>query len=207
MKTLTEIYNELFEQYGEFESNGESWLSFSDKGSNHSYVEFYEKWFEPKRDGVKFLEIGVMTGGSMHLWQNYFTNYKLVGVDLNPNWHDNKEFTKYLDEDENLTMHWNIDSRAPFANFCLEDEKFDFAIDDGDHSVLAQQDTFINFWPSIKTGGTYFIEDVITSVAQHTLVNWLQKVLNGQVYRITLHEGLKNNRQDDRIIAITKGIV
>jgi hypothetical protein len=204
MKTLTETYNELFEKYGEFEPNGESWLSYSDKGTNHSYIGFYEKYFEKKQKNASLLEIGVMTGGSMHVWQNYFKDYTLVGVDINTDWHGKKAYTAELDADENLKMHWNVNSRAPFANFCLGHDKFDFVIDDGDHSVLAQQETFVNFWPVVAQGGTYFIEDVIGETQMQILTKWLQKILALQEVKIELYAGLKNNRQDDRIIAVTK---
>ncbi len=207
MTELETIYNQLFEKYGEYESNGESWLSYSDKGTNHSYIPYYEKFFKHKKSQVDLLEIGVMTGGSMHVWQNYFDSYNLVGVDLNSGWHDQKTFTSDLDQDKNLVMHWNVDSRKPLASLVLGTQMFDFIIDDGDHSVLAQQDTFVNFYRHVRPGGTYFIEDVIGATQQATLLKWLQGLLQGHDHSIDIHEGIKNGRQDDRIIAITRGLL
>jgi len=205
MKSLKEIFNKLNSIYSVPESDGKLWLSFSDKGSSHSYIEFYESYLRAKQPSASLLEIGVMTGGSMLMWQEYFDEYNLVGLDINSTWHNEREFTAKLNLDENLTMHWEKDSRKALANLVLGTQLFDFIIDDGDHSVLAQQDTFLNFYSHTKPGGTYFIEDVIGATQQATLIKWLQSVLEGQDYTLELYEGIKNGRQDDRIIAITRG--
>ena len=74
MKTLTEIFSEI----GHFGSD----IGCNDKGGTHSYLETYEKIFSQKRDGINFLEIGLALGHSVKLFDEYFTNSKLVGVDI-----------------------------------------------------------------------------------------------------------------------------
>ena len=72
--SLSQLYNDLAKRYGS--PTGEMVFTFSDKGSMHSYIEFYERYFSSKRDSVRLLEIGMMTGGSLHLWQKYFSQYQ-----------------------------------------------------------------------------------------------------------------------------------
>jgi hypothetical protein len=83
----------------------------------------------------------------------------------------------------------------------VADQKFDFVIDDGDHSVLAQMDTFQNYWPMVKPNGVYFIEDVVGPVQAEALKKFLSGYPN---LSIDHYAGLKNNRADDQIIIVTK---
>ena len=72
--TLRELYNQLNEKYGRINAR-DTVDVFTDKGSVHTYIEFYESYFEPFQKKVSLLEIGLMTGGSLYLWKNYFTKF------------------------------------------------------------------------------------------------------------------------------------
>jgi hypothetical protein len=202
---LKQLYNTLADQYGS--KTGEMVFTFSDKGSMHSYVEFYEKYFEPRRNKVSLLEIGMMTGGSMHLWQKYFQEYYLVGVDISPTWNQTRDFQHELESDSNITLLFEINSRNKQLHDAVKSQKFDFIIDDGDHSVLAQIDTFENYWPLTADQGTYFIEDVVGPTQAEALKKFLTEYSNKhqQVLKIDHYQGLKNGRADDQIIAVTRG--
>jgi hypothetical protein len=77
MKTLREIYTELVAEHAA-NTAGEMVTTFSDKGTMHSYIEYYEKHFAPRRhDPVLLMEIGVMTGGSLLMWQQYFDDVQM----------------------------------------------------------------------------------------------------------------------------------
>lgn len=196
---LASLYDHLAKQYGS--STGEMVFTFSDKGSMHSYIGFYEKFFEGKRQDVSLLEIGMMTGGSMHLWQQYFEKYSLVGIDISKSWNQQRPFQAALETDDRIELIFGVNSRIDPPPE-LADRSFDFIIDDGDHSVLAQIDTFVNYWPLVKPGGTYFIEDVVGPTQAQALKNFLQ---SKDITDIEHYLGLKNNRADDQIIAVTKG--
>jgi hypothetical protein len=143
-----------------------------------------------------------MTGGSMHLWQKYFDNYQLVGIDLSKSWNQPRPFQDDIERDPNIKLMFGVDSRRPPPSE-IESRMFDFIIDDGDHSVLAQIDTFKNYWPKIKPNGTYFIEDVVGATQAQALKNFLSNIKD---IKIDHYLGLKNNRADDQIIAITRVI-
>ena len=201
---LKQLYDTLADQYGS--KTGEMVFTFSDKGSMHSYIEFYELYFRPKRDNVSLLEIGMMTGGSLHLWQKYFSRYQLVGMDLSKSWNTQRAFQSELESDPCITLLFGINSRESQIPSAVADQKFDFIIDDGDHSVEAQIDTFRNYWPLTSDTGTYFIEDVVGPQQIDTLKNFLQEY--SEDYDVTLkmehYQGFKNNRADDQILAVSK---
>lgn len=198
-KSLNEIYQQELEKYGK--CTGEMVTVFSDKGTMHSYIELYEKYFSKKRSDAALLEIGMMTGASMYLWQNYFDHYHLVGMDLSPQWNTQRPFQKFIEQDPNITLLFGINSRSNNIPDKVVDMNFDFIIDDGDHSVLAQIDTFKNYWQFLKVGGVYFIEDVVGSVQADALKKFLSTVEHAKVDH---YLGLKNNRADDQIIIVEK---
>ena len=201
---LNKLYQNLADQYGS--KTGEMVFTFSDKGAMHSYIEFYEKYFEPKRENVTLLEIGMMTGGSMHLWQKYFTKYSLIGLDLSPTWNQSRPFQAEIEQDSDITLIFNCNSRSADISAELSGKEFDFVIDDGDHSVSAQIDTFVNYWPLVKDQGVYFIEDVIGPLQIENLTSFIKKhcnTVNDSVI-IDHYIGRKNGRADDQILALQK---
>ncbi len=56
----------------------------TDKNSRHTYLKHYDELFYPLKDKkIKMLEIGVHTGGSIMLWNKYFKDCTVFGMDIN----------------------------------------------------------------------------------------------------------------------------
>lgn len=200
---LFDIYNRMANEYGA--KTGEMVYTFSDKGAMHSYIDYYEKHFEPKRDNVRLLEIGVMTGGSLLMWQEFFTNYKLVGLDLNTSWNQPRPFQPQLKSDPNIKVFFGVDSiRGPVPNEVAE-QRFDFIIDDGDHSLGGQLGTLKNYWSLLDHGGVYFVEDVIGESEAAAIIEYARANLKDAV-RFEHYKGYKLGRKDDQIVAFVKGL-
>lgn len=154
--------DELFRKYG------------SDKDTN-GYSPTYHSLFKNIRDKeIDFMEIGIGTmipgvyssmvgyalpgyapGGSLRAWRDFFHSGRVVGVDVQPD----TQFT----EDRIETFLCNtVDSAAVDGLFeKLEDREFDVILDDGAHYDEYQLATFKNFFPHVKPGGYYIIEDVV----------------------------------------------
>lgn len=123
----------------------------------HSYIEnFYEEAFRPYRDKENtILEIGVDTGGSMALWSKYFSNSKILGIDI--------KTSRFLEQfrDTNYPNIRNItvtDAYDPvLVDFLPE---FDIIIDDGPHWLSYQLKGIELYLPKLKVGGLMVIEDV-----------------------------------------------
>ena len=141
IKSLQEIYY----QYSAPEGSG-------DKGTAHSYIEhFYSKIFDSVRfNHLKFLEIGVSTGLSLEMWGEYFENSEITGIDIN--------YLEYKPKNSRIKLFVG-DSTKPDSTKQIASE-FDIIIDDGSHLLQSQLRTFFIFFPLLKQGGLYIIEDI-----------------------------------------------
>lgn len=194
--TLLETYENLLKEL-DIPSGGEMVYRFCDKGHNHTYLPFYERYFKPYQKSAAIIEIGVMTGGSLLLWQRWFDSVRLTGVDLRPGYNET-----YAWQQEIQARHcWQTDTtdakyipNLPFA---------DFVIDDGLHTLEGQWATFQNYWKFVKSGGTYFIEDIESAHNARELESRIQDRL-GDLVTIEHYRGRVNERADDQILAITR---
>jgi len=116
-----------------------------------SYLDIYEKYFEPIRDTVSnVLEFGVAAGGSLRTWEEYFPNAYIFGVDVNPeaqirNTSRTSILTCSQDDAEQLHMMAT---------------DFDIIIDDGSHINELTVESFQIMFPHVVPGGYYIIEDM-----------------------------------------------
>ena len=196
MKTLREIYNRLVAEHAA-NTAGEMVTVFSDKGTMHSYIEYYEQHFEPHRALASILEIGVMTGGSLLLWQHYFDSVQLTGVDLRDGFNQPLPFQKEL---AYAQWHWGVDSTDPDQVPDLD--QYQFVIDDGAHDEYSQMKTFQNYWQFVQPGGTYFIEDIESDASTATIREFIE-IFVKEPHTVDYYRGFAH-RADDRILAIRK---
>jgi cephalosporin hydroxylase len=125
----------------------------TDKEFRHKYCStYYDKILPKYKDKeITLLEIGTGHGGSLILWNDYFSKGKIYGVDVTDM--TSPAIKKY---DRIQTLIGNGYSK----NFAETLPDFDIAIDDGPHTI----DSFISFidlyLPKVKTGGLLVIEDI-----------------------------------------------
>jgi hypothetical protein len=134
--------------------------------SDHNYTEYYERYFESIRDNkLNVVEIGILRhparpyeGASLLLWQDYFSNSTIHGIDINDHTHMESNRIKIYQADqgnrEQLTDVFNKIGNA------------DIIIDDGSHFMHHQQISFAHLFKELKSGGIYVIEDLHTSHPQ-----------------------------------------
>jgi hypothetical protein len=196
--SLQEIYDALSRRY---DQHGDV-RYFSDKGTVHSYIDFYEAYFEPKRNHVRLLEIGLMSGSSMLVWSQYFRTYSLVGIDLCSDLGEPRDFHAQLESDPGIHLYLGLDSTKQYVPNELRTRDFDFIIDDGNHEFWAQILTLQSYWPMLVPGGVYFIEDIMGDEE----VRQLRKLVTARYpgAMIEHHPGFKADRKDDQILAIIK---
>jgi hypothetical protein len=183
---------DLFNKYG------------SDKDRN-GYSHLYSILFDKiKNDELHVLEIGIGTmvenaassmrgympdtykpGASLRAWQDYFKNSKIYGMDVQPDtqFKENRIETFICDTtDSNIVK--NVMNK-------LNNIKFDIIIDDGWHWDEAQKKTLINFFPYLKDGGIYIIEDIYPGSAISQSPNVIKEIVGKNEYFFV---GLKNNQ-------------
>lgn len=128
--------------------------------TKHSnYFEVYDSHLHAYkgRDKVYVLEIGLLDGGSIELWSNFFgESLVFFGIDINPVC---KSYAR-----NNVNIYIGSQSDKEFLKkFLSEAPEFDVIIDDGGHTMQQQIISFEMLFPNLKHGGTYVCEDTHTS--------------------------------------------
>lgn len=127
----------------------------TDKIDNR-YLERYDPFFGPLADRpVKLLELGVFRGGSVRLWQDYFPNGQIIGVDV--------ELPPGMIREPRIKLHKGSQGDAELLRRVAAEhapDGFDIIIDDAAHvGELAKASFDVLFDAHLKPGGWYVIED------------------------------------------------
>lgn len=179
LKTLSEVY----EGYSYHVGGG-------DKGTVHDYLPTYEQHMT-RRDNVTVCEVGVWFGHSVAMWNAYFTNSTVYGLDVDLN-------RLQFDLPNLITVDA---TNAQAVDAALGDLTFDYVIDDGSHRLHDQIATFEILWPRVKPGGCYFIEDIDGGLALQALEEHLARL----GFKWDLYDGRGPGRQwDELLITVTK---
>ena len=131
---------------------------YSDKWS--SYIDVYWNLFAPIRNNeIDFLEIGIQNGGSLEIWAQFFPNAKnLIGFDINPKCKD-------LHFQDARIKIFVDDAASVNAGSLVKQNSTNLGviIDDGSHISKDIIRSFLIFFPQLKPGGIYVIEDLHAS--------------------------------------------
>ncbi len=141
-------------------------------GDAHGYTLIYELLFDPIRDqALNLLEVGLSIGGPEHdrpasrtvadapsirMWNRYFPNAKLFGVDIS-------DFSAF---ETDRFKFYEADCGDVASLDRLVDEltgsgvTLDIIIDDASHASFHQQMTMLKLFPLLKEGGFYVVEDL-----------------------------------------------
>jgi 23S rRNA U2552 (ribose-2'-O)-methylase RlmE/FtsJ len=103
------------------------------------------------------IEFDVANGGSINMWKSVFgKNSKIIGVDINPKAKiiENKNVNVFIGDQENREFLRKMMSVVG---------NVDIVIEDGDHEMNQQINTFEEVFPYVKNNGVFLIEDLHTS--------------------------------------------
>ena len=146
----------------------------SSRWGAHNYTDVYEAYLGScRKSPVSLLEIGLgvtgdrwaspivhgrNTGGaSLKMWHDYFPAGKIYGIDINE--------CSYLDNNRIRTFvadQGRVEELEAFVK-TAEITDFDIVIDDGSHRPDHQQISLSYFFKKLKSGGLYFIEDLLSN--------------------------------------------
>jgi hypothetical protein len=176
--------------------------SRTDKNTEHSYLPLYQKLLFNKKETAKnVLEIGILDGGSIKLWSDFFTNATVYGLDIMHSYY----VWEGIKNNKKIILHTSIDAYNNdfFINNLLNKNiKFDIMLDDGPHT-LETMVQFIKLYSQIMTDdGILIIEDVQSW-------DWIE------ILKFVVPENLKQfikiydlrpnkNRYDDIVFTIDK---
>lgn len=121
-----------------------------------SYLEYYDTLFAPLRNrAISMLEIGVQNGGSLETWAEYFkSGERFIGCDINP-----KCYSLEYDDPRISVVIGDVTTSPVFQSIRAISQDFDIIIDDGSHVSTDVLNAFVNYFPMVKPGGLYVVED------------------------------------------------
>ena len=130
----------------------------TDKAVYHLFTVIYDTWFSKLRDEqIRLLEIGVLLGGSLRMWEEYFPNAELHGADID----DRSEYAT-----SRIRIHQTDQTKSDQLQLLPRD--CHIIVDDGGHTMLQQQLTLTTLFEShLLPGGTYILEDLHTSEVEY----------------------------------------
>ena len=184
-KTLRQIMDE----------DHDGWGYGTDKDDGHSYIEAYDELFARFKDVEKLniLELGNHHGGSLRLWNEFFTNANIIGIEV-----DTRKGLRYFDDIDNVTVYENTSAISFDTIRMIEglDIKFDIIIDDASH-LPAHQSFSCQFWSRfLKEDGVLVIEDIQDIQHCETVTQWLPPNFDFKVIDLRENKG----RFDDILI-------
>jgi hypothetical protein len=157
---------------------------------HQSYFHTYTGLFESLRGReIVFVEIGVLNGGSLFMWREYFGKQaRIIGVDLNP------EAVRWRDEGFEIHIGSQADP-AFWKTFFAEVGTVDVILDDGGHTNRQQIVTVASCLSGINDGGMLIVEDVHTSYlakfgnpSRYSFINFAKHIVdavNSRCSRLT----------------------
>ena len=178
---------------------------YTDKNTVHSYLPLYDELLKSRKDSAKnVIEIGVYAGGSIKLWNDYFTNANVYGVDIE---NESSPFIAnaigILSGCERVKLH--LGTNAYSQNIFGIGFQFDFVIDDGPHTLQSMLDCISLYAPTLTEKGILIIEDVQDISWLNEMINHVPQELAGCVKTFDLRSN--KNRWDDIVFVIDKSLL
>lgn len=138
-------------------------------GASKLYSDFlrrYDALFFLRRHEIRrVVEIGLQrpgqVGSSIQMWEEYFPNATIFGLDINP------DCLVMAGGRVKISIVDSSDKAAVDTFIAEQGAEFDLIIDDGSHWFQDQIDTFHNFFPHLKQGGHYVVEDLVSGDGPH----------------------------------------
>lgn len=169
----------------------------TDKGNAHSYLDFYEKeFFKYKYREIVIVEIGILTGDSIKLWDLYFDQVSIYGLDVI----DNSNFKPSIKE-KNKIQYIIGDAYSEEIKDLIPN--FDILIDDGPHTLDSQLKSIELYIHKMNPGGVFIIEDIQDFNHLEILKNHLESLVSDMTVEFIDLRNLKN-RYDDLLFVVRK---
>ena len=165
------------------------------------YEEIFSKYVGKK---ITFVEVGVLQGGSLFMWREYFgKNARIIGVDLHPN---SKELEKH-----GFEIYVGSQSDKNFwKDFYSKVGKIDILLDDGGHVNDQQIITLNETIDNMNDDGTIMTEDVHTSYfknfgnpSRFSFINYTKHLIDVVNSRFNETKIKKNNPFRKKIYSIS----
>lgn len=176
MATIVELVNEI----------NRGVRKCTDK-NNSGFGAVYDEIFLPYKDTAnKVLELGVNLGGSVWVWDKYFTKAEIHGVDIQKRY-------RSLGFDRFSFHACDLGNKDDLAKTSKAVGPCDIIIDDASHSWSHQIAAFETFFPLVERQGLYIVEDVETSYNENrkedvpcpTFVEYVKNLIDSVIWDLS----------------------
>ena len=146
-----------------------------------NYFHIYDKILKNyKNKKIKFIEIGIFSGGSLFMWKNFLGHKaEIIGVDINP---EAKRFEKYGFK---IFIGNQADPKF-WKKIFKKIGKVDIILDDGGHTNYQQISTINHCASNINDNGKIIVEDTHCSYLKKkfynpnrfSFINYVKKIID-----------------------------
>lgn len=143
-----------------YEQNQAKYFDTDKEYPTHHYIsKFYSEKFDKFKDeNINILEIGVGSGGSLLLWNDFFSYALIYALDIGSSF--DKRFEKCKENVKNMEKIFLTESDAYQQKVADSLPKFDIIIDDGPHTFGSHIKFLELYLPKLNSGGILVIEDI-----------------------------------------------
>lgn len=175
----------------------------------HPYTIFYDDLFKNKRDEkLKIAELGILDGGSLLMWKEYFENAEIYGFEYDNNFINN--FKQNFNNDRVTLSNIDVTNKDNIIKaFSKLNILYDIIIDDTTHQFEDQINVIENTYEYLKPGGILIIENIFKSYNENDYINRLTPILENfqDYYFIELDHINRNSTgwNNDKLFILIKG--
>jgi SAM-dependent methyltransferase len=184
-------------------------LNVSDKRHRHPYTLFYDGLFRHKKDcELNIAELGILNGGSLLMWREYFSNSHIYGFEYNQTLIDT--FRNSFDNNRITLNNINVKNKNSIIDaFNNVNVMYDVIIEDTTHHFEDQLRVIYNVHKHLKPGGVLIIEDIFKNIDEKLYNKRLRPLLNHfqNYYFVSLDHVNKHSKgwNNDKLLVLVKG--
>ena len=175
----------------------------------HPYTLFYDGLFKNKKnENLKIAELGILDGGSLLMWKEYFTNSEIYGFEYNNDLINN--FKQNFNNDRITLANINVNSKDSIIKaFSDLNVQYDIIVEDTTHQFEDQIRVIENTYSYLKPGGILIIEDIFKSYNEKNYIDRLTPILEHfqDYYFIEVDHVNRNSTgwNNDKLFILVKG--
>jgi predicted O-methyltransferase YrrM len=144
----------------------------------HPYTLFYDSLFKNRRnEPLQIAELGILYGGSLLMWKDYFKHATIYGFEYNDKLID--KFKRNCDNDRITLAKIDVKNKDSIIHaFRTLHVTYDIIIEDTTHKFEDQIRVIEQVYHYLKPGGILIIEDIFKSTDVNEYKNALQPILH-----------------------------
>ena len=175
----------------------------------HPYTLFYDGLFKGKKDeNLKIAELGILDGGSLLMWKEYFPTSQIYGFEYDMNLI--RSFKQKFNNDRIHLGRIDVTQKDSIVSaFESKNTQYDIIIEDTTHQFEDQIRVIENIYPYLKPGGILIIEDIFKSYNEQDYISRLGPILDHfqDYYFVELDHVNRNSTgwNNDKLFVLIKG--